>query len=135
MCAKGFFFYFRSMNLQIKGKIQQLLKPESGVSRAGKEWKKQEFLIETVEQFPRKVLFALLNDKVSALEKVKPGDEVEVFFNIESRDYNGRWYTNLTAWKIERAVQEQDHASYIPEYRLEDIPPEQAGPEGDGLPF
>lgn len=68
------FFIFAFMSLQVKGKIQQILKPESGVSRAGKEWKKQEFVIETDEQFPRKVCFTLFNDKSSLLDGFSQGD-------------------------------------------------------------
>lgn len=123
------------MSLQIKGKIQQILKPESGVSRIGKDWKKQEFILESNEQFPKKICFSILNDKLSLLEKVKPGDEVEVFFNLESRDYNGKWYHNINVWKLEKVSSDQSQPEPIPEYRLEDIPPEPAGQEYEDLPF
>jgi len=123
------------MSLQIKGKIQQILKPESGVSRIGKDWKKQEFILESDEQFPKKICFSILNDKLSLLEKVKPGDEVEVFFNLESRDYNGKWYHNINVWKLEKVSADQNQPEPAPEYRLEDIPPEPAGQDYDDLPF
>ncbi len=123
------------MSLQIKGIIQQILKPESGVSRAGKDWKKQEFILESNEQFPKKICFSILNDKLSLLEKVKQGDEVEVFFNLESRDYNGKWYHNINVWKLEKVSGDQKQPDPLPEYRLEDIPPEPAGQDYDDLPF
>jgi hypothetical protein len=123
------------MSLQIKGKIQQILKPESGVSRIGKDWKKQEFILESNEQFPKKICFSILNDKLSLLEKMKPGDEVEVFFNLESRDYNGKWYHNINVWKLEKISADQNQPDPIPEYRLEDIPPEPAGQDNEDLPF
>jgi len=122
------------MSLSIKGKIIQVLKAETGVSRAGNEWKKQEFVIETQEQFPKKVCFTLFNDKSSALERFSAGHEVEVFFNLESREYNGKWYSNINAWKIEGAGQAQAPESR-PEYRLEDIPPENNDNGDDLLPF
>jgi len=122
------------MSLQIKGKIQQILKPESGVSRAGKEWKKQEFVIETEEQFPRKVCFTLFNDKVSLVDGLSAGDEVEVAFNVESREFNGKWYHNINAWKIEKPT-EENMPEPPPEFSIQDIPPEPEDDAANDLPF
>lgn len=135
--AKGFFLYFRYMSLQVKGKIEKILQPESGVSRAGNEWKKQEFVIETDEQFPKKVCFTLFNDKNALLEKVKEGDDVEVSFNLESREFNGKWYHNINAWKIDKVSDQGNFPEppTPPEFRSEDIPPEPEDSGGDGLPF
>ncbi len=123
------------MSLEISGKIEQILQPESGVSRAGNEWKKQEFVIGTDEQFPRKVCFTLFNDKTSLLENMKSGDEVKVSFNLESREFNGKWYHNVNAWKIDKASGEGDMPPPPPPFGLEDLPPEPAGDMNDGLPF
>ena len=90
------------MALSVKGKIEQILKPESGTSKAGKEWSKQEFVIETDDQYPKKVCFTLFGDKVNLVDGLAAGQEVEVSFNVESREYNGRWYTDVRAWKVER---------------------------------
>lgn len=129
------FFILALMSLQLKGKIQQILNPESGVSRAGKEWKKQEFVIETEEQFPKKVCFTLFNDKLSLLEGISEGEDVEVSFNLESREFKGKWYHNINAWKMDKVSGEGVLQEAPPEFRPEDIPPEPAeGPEGD-LPF
>ncbi|MFV0266002.1 MAG: DUF3127 domain-containing protein, partial [Draconibacterium sp.] len=73
------------MALSVKGKVDQILKPESGVSRAGKEWKKQEFVLETEEQYPRKVCFTLFGEKADLLNGLNAGESVEVSFNVESR--------------------------------------------------
>lgn len=122
------------MSLQVKGKVQQILKPESGVSRAGKEWKKQEFVIETEEQFPRKICFTLFNDKTSLIEGLSAGEEVDVSFNVESREYNGKWFHNINAWKIEKPSAENIPAP-PPEFSADDIPPEPADDEANDLPF
>ena len=122
------------MTLQVKGKIQQILKPESGVSRAGKEWKKQEFVIETDEQFPRKICFTLFNDKVSLVDGLAQGEEVEVAFNVESREFNGKWYHNINAWKIDKPA-EENMPEPPPEFSIEDIPPEPGDDEANDLPF
>ena len=121
------------MSFSIKGNIVNILKIDSGVSRAGNEWKKQEFIIETQEQFPKKICFTLFNDKTSLLSGFSNGQEVEVSFNIESREFNGKWFHNINAWKID-SVQQSNIPDGPPEYRMEDIPPE---PEDDtnDLPF
>jgi len=121
------------MSLQVKGKVQQILKPESGVSRAGKEWKKQEFVIETDEQFPRKVCFTLFGDKTSLIDGLSNGEEVEVSFNVESREYNGKWFHNINAWKIEKPAAE-NLPEPPPKFSMNDIPPE-PDDETNDLPF
>ena len=123
------------MSLQLKGKIQQILKPQSGVSRAGNEWKKQEFVVETDEQFPKKICFTLFNDKSSLFNGFSEGDEVDVFFNLESREFNGRWYHNINAWKLEKITAEDNLPDPPPEFRPEDIPPEPADDADQDLPF
>ena len=121
--------------MQVKGKIQQILKSESGVSRAGNEWKKQEFVIETIEQFPRKICFTLFNDKLSLMESISNGDEVEVSFNIESREYNGKWFHNINAWKIDKPETSGSHSQEAPPFGLDDIPPEPVDDGANDLPF
>jgi len=122
------------MSLAVKGRIQQILKPESGVSRAGNEWKKQEFVIETEDQFPKKICFTLFGDKISLIEGITSGQEVEISFNIESREYNGKWFHNINAWKIDTAPSE-NIPEPPPELGMEDIPPEPTDDASDDLPF
>ncbi|WP_346856783.1 DUF3127 domain-containing protein [uncultured Draconibacterium sp.] len=122
------------MALSVKGKIEQILKPESGTSKAGKEWSKQEFVIETDDQYPKKVCFTLFGDKVSLVNGLSAGQEVEVSFNMESREYNGRWFHNINAWKIEKAT-DDNMPLPPPEFGMDDIPPEPADSEAGDLPF
>ena len=89
------------MALDITGKIIQIMPATNGVSKAGKEWTKQEFVIETQEQYPRKVMMSVMGDKVSELKRYAVGNEIKASLNIESREYNGRWYTDIRAWKLE----------------------------------
>lgn len=140
--GKGFLFYTfegnskkTTMALSVKGKINQVLKAESGVSRAGNEWKKQDFVLETDEQFPRKVCFTLFGDKVDLLNGLNQGQEVEVSFNVESREYNGRWFTNVNAWKIDKVSQDNNMPEPPPEFGMEDIPPEPDEDAANDLPF
>ena len=121
--------------MQVKGKIQQILKSESGVSRAGNEWKKQEFVIDTIEQFPRKICFTLFNDKLSLINGLANGDEVEVSFNIESREFNGKWFHNINAWKIDKAETSSYPEPPPPPFISSDIPPEPYDEGVNDLPF
>jgi len=90
-------------NPSVKGKVIDVLKPESGVSKSGKEWNRREFVIETDDQYPKKICCNLFGDKVNMIPSV--GEDVEVSLNIESREYNGRWFHSLNAWKIDKSGQ------------------------------
>jgi hypothetical protein len=123
------------MSMQVKGTLLQILKLESGVSKAGKEWKKQDFVIETNEQFPKKVCFTLFGDKINLIDGINEGTEIEVFFSLESRDFNGKWYHNINAWKIENAGATTSAKNFPPEFSVGDIPPEPGEDSGNDLPF
>lgn len=124
--------------MEIKGKILQFLPVQSGTSKAGNEWSKQEFVIETDDQFPKKVCFTLFGDKVSLLNGLSVGDEVDVSFNIESREFSGKWYHNINAWKINPAQPHQQPSQGSP-FPPDDIPLPPPEPErdepNDDLPF
>jgi len=117
------------MSVELKGKLIQKLAPESGESQKGK-WEKQQFVIETDEQFPRKICIAVWNDKVTMLEHVAEGDSLTVFANISSREFNTKWYTDVVAWRIERESDEGTSPTPLP-LEGEEIP---ESPEDD-LPF
>lgn len=124
------------MSMDVKGKVTHILPVQSGVSKAGKEWSKQEFVIESEEQFPKSICFTLFGDKLSLLNGIKTGMQVEVFFNVESREFGGKWYHNINAWKI-NAVQAEGDGH--PGFSSNDIPPPsydgEPEPPVDDLPF
>jgi len=122
------------MALSVKGRVSLILKPETGVSKGGKEWNKQEFVIDTEEQFPRKVCFTLFGEKTSIINNLAVGEEVEVSFNIESREYNGKWFHNINAWKIDKPTADNGPDA-PPEHSYRDIPPELDNEPDSGLPF
>ncbi|HXA03174.1 MAG TPA: DUF3127 domain-containing protein [Cytophagaceae bacterium] len=90
------------MALDITGKIVKILPEQTGAGKKG-TWIKQEFVIETAEQYPKKICCSAWGDKVDALKSFSMGDTIKVSFNLESREYNERWYTDVRAWKIESA--------------------------------
>lgn len=86
--------------MDVKGKVIQLLQLQSGMGKKG-PWKKQEFILETQSQYPKKVCLSIWGDKVDQFN-VRVGDLLTASVELESREYNGRWYTEARAWKIEK---------------------------------
>lgn len=94
--------------LKVKGKIVKILEVEKGTSKAGKEWQKQNFVIDTGAKYNPEVCFQLFGDeKIENFEKYnKLNQEVEVSFNVSSREYKGRYFHNLDAWMVKSASSE-----------------------------
>jgi hypothetical protein len=88
--------------MEISGKIIAVLPTTSGEGKNG-TWRSQDYVLETADQYPKKVCFNLFNDKIDQFH-VAIDDVVNVSFDIESREYNGRWYTSIRAWKVDRNV-------------------------------
>ena len=79
------------MSLSIKGRITKVLTLETGTSKAGKSWEKQSFVLDTGAQYNPEVCFSVFGDeKVKMLENFGQGQEVEVVFNVSSREFNGQ---------------------------------------------
>ena len=92
------------MALELEGRIARKLNVQTGTSARG-TWSKQEFILEYQEgNFPTQVCLNVWgDDKVRELDKYQVGDKVKISFNLSSREYNGRWYTDVRAWRIEPA--------------------------------
>ena len=84
--------------MEISGKIIELLDLKSGESANG-EWRKQEYILETDGQYPKKICFMAWGDKIDQFN-IEQGDNIKVSVDLESREYNGRWYTDVKAWKV-----------------------------------
>lgn len=97
------------MSLEIIGKLITMLPQQSGQGKNG-TWTKQDFIIETQEQFPKKVCISIWGDKAKDLEGFAIGETMKAGINIESREFNGKWYTDVKAWRIEKqgATQRND---------------------------
>ena len=89
--------------MEVVGKIILKLPLQSGVSQAGNNWKKQEYVLETEDSYPKKVHFDFFGDKADQFP-LNVGDRIRLSFDIESREYNGRWYTSIRGWKAESAA-------------------------------
>ena len=123
------------MSLEITGKVSEVLPRESGTGKNGNEWVKQSFVIETEGQYPKKVCFTAWRDLVDKVNTLQPGTEVKVSFDVESRSFNGKWYSDIKAWKIEskNAVSQERQQTYSSQPSSPE--PVQAESEADDLPF
>ena len=118
--------------MEITGKIIELLPAQTGQTQKG-EWKKQLFILETIDQFPKKICIESWNDKVSVA--VDPSQTVKVSFDIESREFNGKWYTNLRAWKLDVVGSGSQPDNFPPaDAGFPEPPPLESDLDGD-LPF
>src|SRR5882672_8466155 len=116
------------MAMELKGKVLQILPAQTGMGKKG-QWKKQEFIVETQAQYPKKVCLSIWGDKIDQFNLVA-GEMVNVSVDLESREYNGRWYTEARAWKLEKSGGAQVSAPPVG-----DEPFEPSNGSTDDLPF
>lgn len=105
--------------MEITGRIIAACEVEGGISqRTGNAWKSQEFVLETQEQYPKKCVFNVFGeDKLNAFN-IQIGETLKVQIDIDAREYNGRWFNSITAWKVERPqAQAQSPAPQQPAYQ------------------
>lgn len=86
--------------MEVTGKIIVALPEVGGTSQKGNVWKKREYVLETQETYPRKVFFNFFGERVDQFP-LSVGQVVKISFDIDSREYNGRWYVECRAWKAE----------------------------------
>jgi Domain of unknown function (DUF3127) len=89
------------MDLQISGEVTEILEEQSGAGKNG-PWRKQEFILETKGDYPKKICIVQWGDNIDKFG-VEPGATITAHIDIQSREYNGRWYTDVKAWKVERS--------------------------------
>lgn len=87
--------------MQLTAKLVQLLPLQTGTGKNG-QWKKQDIIVETEATYPKKICVSVWGDKIDA-SGLQPGNLLKIDFDVESREFNGRWYTDVKAWKIEVA--------------------------------
>lgn len=93
--------------MYIQAKVLRLFDIQTGQSARG-SWKKRDFLVETIAKLPRKINLSLRGEAVDQF-KFNVGDALKISIDIESREYNNRWYTEVKAWKIEPFTEEDSY--------------------------
>lgn len=116
--------------MEIIGKVVAVLELQSGTSKKGSEWKKRDFVIETLdEKFPKKVCFTLFGDRADACPSID--SVVNVAFDIDAHEYNGKWFNSVNAWKVEPAQAQQQAA---PQQAMPTPPPSRPAPVANSNP-
>lgn len=85
--------------MELQGKVIAVLPARSGVSARG-EWKSQSFVIETHDSFPRKMVFDVFGEERLTRFNIQLGQEVNVSFDIDAHEYNGRWFNNIRTFDV-----------------------------------
>ena len=95
------------MSFEIEGRLHKVNETEV----KGESFRVREFVIETQEQYPQFVKFQLTQDRCDLIGNYEPGSSIKVFFDLRGREWQGRYFTNLNAWKIEGASSDTDNAA------------------------
>lgn len=120
--------------MEIKGRIIAVMEKKQGTSKDGKAWMSQDFVIETLEQYPKRCMFNVFGEDKLKQFNIQQGGEYLVKFDINAREYNGRWYNDIRAWKVEPAqaeVQAQDNT--FPNAGADAIPAPTIAPPNDSF--
>lgn len=134
--------------MELQGKIIAALPPRSGVSANGTQWQVNTYVIETAGDYPRKMAFEVFGaDKVEKFN-IQLNEELVVSFDIDAREYQGRWFNSIRAWKVERpnagqamqpTAQPSAFAGPFPpaqqQTQQQQAPAQQQGQPNDDLPF
>ena len=89
--------------MEIIGKVIMISEPRSGVSKTtGNPWMTQDYVIETQEQFPKKMMFNVFGEEKIKQFNIQAGEEIKVYFDINAREYQGKYYNDIRAWRIDR---------------------------------
>lgn len=86
--------------MEINGKIVQVLAEQSGNGRNG-VWRKKDYILETGGNYPKKICFTVWGDKIDQFN-LQEGNQVNVGIELESREYNGKWYSDIKGWKVDK---------------------------------
>ena len=122
--------------MELSGKVIAVLDPRSGVSKPGNPWMVQEYVIETQDQYPRKMCFDVFGEDKIKQFNIQIGEELTVSFDVDAREWQGRWFNSIRAWKVERAATQQPAPADVPFPPMPDAPVDfSAGDEKDDLPF
>ena len=130
--------------MEIQGKVIAVLPERSGVSARG-EWKSQTYVIETQEQYPKKMAFDVFGADRIAIFGIQFGEVINVSFDIDAHEYQGRYFNQIRAWNVTKVSQQataqapagvaQPSAPYTPPAQPQQ--PQSAAPSSDpdDLPF
>lgn len=120
--------------MEIKGRIIAVMDKKQGMSKDGKAWMSQDFVIETMEQYLKRCVFNVFGEDKLKQFNIQQGGEYLVKFDINAREYNGRWYNDVRAWKVEPAQAEAPvQENTFPDAGADAIPAPTIAPPNDSF--
>lgn len=129
--------------MELFGKIIVALPERSGTSQRGNQWRSITYVLETQEQYPKKLAFDVVNEKIDQLN-IQVGEMLTVQFDINAREYQGKWYNSIQAWNVTRqqpggqqGYQQSQQGCYQQSAVLngQPFPPQQGSQNSDDAPF
>ena len=128
--------------MEITGKITRVFDEVNGISKAGKPWKKREYLLEYQDgQYPRTIMFDFFGERADQFP-LEVGQIIKLSFDIDSHEYNGKWFTSIRGWRADQVSEVAGNNTPTPPptdniYNAPVIPPADLAPSGpnDDLPF
>lgn len=113
----------------LTAKLAQLLPLQTGMGKNG-QWRKQDIIVETDNQYPKKICISIWGDKINETQLLV-GNVLDISYELESREFKNKWYTYVKAWKIDLREKEAIIQNQNPFVNTVDLPEE----EEDDLPF
>lgn len=110
--------------MEATGKIIAILPANSGVSqRTGNPWMTQTFVLETIEQYSKKIPFEVFGEDKIRQFNLQMGETVTIHFDVDGREWNGRWFAKVSCFNVTRAS--QTHAAPVAQQQSQAQPPQQ----------
>ena len=119
--------------MEFEGKVIQYLGESTGTSKSGNPWKKKEWVVETFGQYPRKVKVQCFGDRSDSIV-MEPGQDYRLSVDLESREYNGRWYTDVSVFRVTPYTGAQEAAFGAPAQSYQGFGQPAAG-VSEGAPY
>ena len=133
--------------MKLEGKIIVAQPIQSGVSKNGNNWQRQDFVLEIPGQYPKKVAFSVMNSNIQNFG-LAVGQDVDIEIDINANEWQGKWFNSITCWKATLRNPGQPTAAQQPPNLLSGgiihrgtrtnchtSPPVDFGEQKDDLPF
>ena len=101
--------------MEIQGTIIAVMPTRNGTSKTGKAWQSASYVLQTQEMYPKKIVFDVMNENISQFN-IREGEYLKVSFDINAREFKGKWYNSIKAWSVQRVdngqVQQQPQTAF-----------------------
>ena len=108
--------------MEITGTLKIIGNKETGISKSGKQWAKQQVVVTTSETYPQDIAIDFMGDKIIQLNQYKVGNPVVVSINIRGNEYNGKYYNSVNGWKIATTIAQVGNQHQNPARETSDLP-------------